>query len=49
MKSRISITLDEETVEILNSLLKDSKYRNRSHVVELAIELLKKEMEKESK
>ncbi len=40
MKERISVTLDKEIVEMLNSLIKDRKYRNRSHVVEYAIENL---------
>ncbi|MBR9705772.1 ribbon-helix-helix protein, CopG family [Candidatus Pacearchaeota archaeon] len=40
MKVRISVTLDKEIVKILNSLIKDRKYRNRSHVVEYAIEQL---------
>lgn len=42
MKERISVTLDKEIVKILNSLLKNRKYRNRSHVVEIAIENLNK-------
>ena len=46
MKERVSVTLDKETVKILNSLVEGRKYRNRSHAVEVAIELLKKEMEK---
>ncbi len=43
MKERISVTLDKEVVGILNSLLKNRKYRNRSHAVEYAIEQLKKQ------
>ena len=42
MKERISVTLDKEIIRILNSLIKNRKYRNRSHVVEYAIEQLKK-------
>lgn len=45
MKKRISATIDEKTEAILNSLLKDNKYRNKSHIIEKAIEQLK-EMEK---
>ncbi|MBS3130907.1 ribbon-helix-helix protein, CopG family [Candidatus Woesearchaeota archaeon] len=37
MKERISVTLDREIISILNSLIKDRKYRNRSHAVEMAI------------
>ena len=45
MKKRISATIDEKTEKLLNSLLKDGNYRNKSHVIEKAIELLKKEKE----
>lgn len=41
MKVRVSATIDEETDRILNSLLKDGKYRNKSHIIEKAIEILK--------
>lgn len=46
MKQRISATVDKEVIEIIESLLKDKKFRNKSHVIETAIYLLKK-MEKE--
>ena len=41
MKIRISATLDEKTEKIIESLLKDGKFRNKSHVIEKAIEMLK--------
>jgi Arc/MetJ-type ribon-helix-helix transcriptional regulator len=41
MKVRISATVDKEIIEIIASLLKDKKYRNKSHVIETAIYLLK--------
>lgn len=41
MKIRISATIDEKTEKILDSLLKDNKFRNKSHAIEKAIELLK--------
>jgi len=37
----ISFTVDEKTDKILDSLLKNGKYRNKSHIIEKAIELLK--------
>ena len=47
MKERISATVDDETLKILDRLLKTGKYRNKSHVIEKAIELLEeKENEK---
>ena len=48
MKSRISATIDEKTEKILSSLLKDGKFRNKSHAIEKAIELLKKEEENDT-
>ncbi len=48
MKVRISATVDEKTDKILDSLLKDGKFRNKSHIIEKAIELLK-EVEDEKK
>jgi len=46
MKNRISVTIDKETLELLDSLVRSKKYRNKSHAVESAIEdLVKKEEE----
>jgi len=46
MKERISATVEKETVEIIEKLLKKRKYRNKSHVIEAAIELLEVKDEK---
>jgi len=43
MKTRISATIDKETLKIIKSLLKKGNYRNKSHVIETAIKLLKEE------
>jgi len=43
MKIRISATIDKETEKILKSLLEKSMFRNKSHIIEEAIKLLKKE------
>ncbi len=40
MKIRISATINEETGSILEALLKSGEFRNKSHVIEKAIELL---------
>ncbi len=48
MKERLSFTLDKKSVEILEDLLKKVKYRNRSHIVEVALRALH-EQEKEDK
>ncbi len=40
MKERISATVEKETVERIERILEKGKYRNKSHVIEEAIELL---------
>lgn len=40
-KRRISATVDKEVIDIIKSLLKNRKYRNKSHVIESAICILK--------
>jgi Arc/MetJ-type ribon-helix-helix transcriptional regulator len=42
MKERASFTFDKETIVLIDKILKSSKYRNKSHVVEEAIRLLDK-------
>jgi len=37
---RISATIDGKTDELLDDLIKDGEYRNKSHVIEEAIKLL---------
>lgn len=43
MKERISVTIDREINELLDRLSKKRKFRNRSHIVEFAVERLAKE------
>ncbi|MEK6844028.1 MAG: hypothetical protein AABX83_01230 [Nanoarchaeota archaeon] len=40
MKERISATIEDKTRKMLKQLLKNNKYRNMSHVIEKAVELL---------
>ena len=49
MKIRISVTVDKVTLELLNSLVKGKKYRNKSHAIESGIEDLVKKENAESK
>ena len=52
MKDRLSFTLDQESVAILDALSKNIKFRNRSHIVEIALRVLEaseKEGKKEGK
>lgn len=41
MKKRISATVDEKTEKIIEEILKKGNFRNKSHVIEEAIKLLK--------
>ena len=43
MKKPISATIDEELIEWINKEIKDRKrYRNKSHLIEIALDSLKK-------
>ena len=42
MKVRISATIDKETLTIIEEKLKKGNYRNKSHVIEEALNQLKK-------
>ena len=48
MKVRISATVEEKNKKYVDSLLKNSKYRNKSHVIDKAIELLKEKEDAEN-
>jgi Arc/MetJ-type ribon-helix-helix transcriptional regulator len=48
MKDRISATVDKKTKNLIDLILKKGKYRNMSHVIERAIEVLY-EVEKNDK
>jgi len=37
MKQKISITLEKEMLDVIEKLLVDARFRNRSHVFELAL------------
>jgi Arc/MetJ-type ribon-helix-helix transcriptional regulator len=43
MKERISATVDRRTIKEIEDILKKGKYRNKSHVIEAAINLLGEE------
>lgn len=44
MKKPISATIDKELINWIKKKLEDkTKYRNKSHLIEVALELLKKE------
>jgi Arc/MetJ-type ribon-helix-helix transcriptional regulator len=39
MKERISATVEKETVKRIDRILKKGKYRNKSHIIEEALEI----------
>lgn len=43
MKSKLSVTLDEETIVEIQKHLRSGRFRNKSHVVEFAIKKLLEE------
>ncbi|MBW2981092.1 ribbon-helix-helix domain-containing protein [Candidatus Woesearchaeota archaeon] len=46
-KKPISATIDEELIKWINKEIKDKhRYRNKSHLIEIALEFLRKEGEK---
>lgn len=49
MKERISATVEKETTKIIEKLLESGKYRNKSHVIEKAIELLEEKEDDDKK
>lgn len=42
VKERVSATIDKSTIKIIDELLKEGNYRNKSHIIEDAIKLLSK-------
>ncbi len=46
MKQKLSISVEEKTIALIENLIKDSRFRNRSHVVEFALEKLREEERK---
>ena len=47
MKERISATVDEATIKIIDNILKKGEYRNKSHFIEKAIKKFAEEKSKE--
>jgi len=37
MKCKISISVDDELIEIVKKLLEDGRFRNKSHIFEYAL------------
>ena len=46
MKQKISITIDEEKVRAINTILEEGRFRNKSHIVEYSLNKFLKEAHK---
>lgn len=49
MKKRISATVDEKTEKLIELILKEGNYRNKSHVIEDAIKNLEEKRKEKKK
>ena len=45
MKQKLSITIDAKTIEVIENMLKDGTFRNKSHVIEYSLNKFLKENE----
>ncbi len=43
MKQKISITIDEEKVKVIDEILKEGKFRSKSHILEYSLNKFLKE------
>ena len=37
MKQKLSISIDEETIVLLEKLVKEGRFRNKSHLIEYSV------------
>jgi len=49
MKERISATVDEDIIKLIDNILKKGDYRNRSHFIEKAIKKFAEEEKSKEK
>ncbi|MDO8556040.1 MAG: hypothetical protein Q7R96_02595 [Nanoarchaeota archaeon] len=50
MKQKISVTIDEKKIKIIEKLLEEGKFRNKSHILEYSLnKLIKEELENATK
>jgi len=43
MKQKISISIDEEKIKLIEKLLENGRFRNKSHILEYSLDKLLKE------
>jgi Arc/MetJ-type ribon-helix-helix transcriptional regulator len=48
MKQKLSISMDEETVSQLEGVIESGRFRNKSHVIEYAVNSVLKEKSNEN-
>lgn len=49
MKQKLSITIDEEKIEIIETLLKEGMFRNKSHILEYSLNKFLKDQDSEKR
>ncbi|MCD4759272.1 ribbon-helix-helix domain-containing protein [archaeon] len=37
MKQKLSISVEEETVKLIEELIKEGRFRNKSHIIEYSV------------
>lgn len=37
MKQKLSVTIEEETIKLLEKLLENGRFRNKSHIIEYSL------------
>jgi Arc/MetJ-type ribon-helix-helix transcriptional regulator len=47
MKQKISVTIDEKTVKLIEKTVKEGVFRNKSHIVEFSLNKILKERQNE--
>ena len=45
MKQKLSITIEEETIKLLDNVIKGGVFRNKSHAIEFSLNKILKEKE----
>ena len=45
MKQKISVTIDEKTIKLIEETVKEGTFRNKSHVVEFSLNKILKEIQ----
>jgi len=43
MKQKLSITMEEETIKLIDEILKEGRFRNKSHLIEYSLNKFLKE------